>query len=222
VGPLWEDRAACHSAFVAHDARLDGRVFIAEYGVSPVRFAQAAPLLLAKGRLTDAGLPIATIALTAGFGSVRRFNEAFSGRYRRAVRLEREGLSHSGWVEVCECPGEAALRVNVAVSLLPVLPQVLGRIRALFNLDCDPAADAEQVMRQLSQVPGVGTWTANCIAVRALAWPDAFPHSDFGIKLALKRGLGLDEYPAPGRILELAEAWRPWRSYAALNLWRSL
>jgi AraC family transcriptional regulator of adaptative response / DNA-3-methyladenine glycosylase II len=53
------------------------------------------------------------------------------------------------------------------------------------------------------------------IAMRALSWPDAFPHTDLGIKKAL----GATQ---PKRILELAEKWRPWRAYAVLHLWASL
>ncbi len=51
--------------------------------------------------------------------------------------------------------------------------------------------------------------------MRALAWPDAFPHTDLGVRKAL----GTDK---PNEILALAEKWRPWRAYAVLHLWHSL
>lgn len=51
--------------------------------------------------------------------------------------------------------------------------------------------------------------------MRALGWPDAFPHTDFGVKKAL----GLQE---PRAVLDRAEAWRPWRAYAVMHLWQSL
>jgi 3-methyladenine DNA glycosylase/8-oxoguanine DNA glycosylase len=51
--------------------------------------------------------------------------------------------------------------------------------------------------------------------MRALGWPDAFPHTDLGIYKALGE-------TRPKRVLEIAEAWRPWRSYAAMHLWKSL
>jgi AraC family transcriptional regulator of adaptative response / DNA-3-methyladenine glycosylase II len=65
------------------------------------------------------------------------------------------------------------------------------------------------------RIPGIGAWTAEYIAMRALAWPDAFPCADLGIRRALGG-------KSPKEILTMAEAWRPWRAYAAMHLWRSL
>jgi AraC family transcriptional regulator of adaptative response / DNA-3-methyladenine glycosylase II len=67
-------------------------------------------------------------------------------------------------------------------------------------------------MEKLLQLPGFGPWTVQYLALRAFAWPDAFPHTDHGVKKALH---GLDE----AKILRLSEAWRPWRSYATVALW---
>jgi len=50
--------------------------------------------------------------------------------------------------------------------------------------------------------------------MRALAWPDAFPHSDLGVLRALGEGT------TPKRALAAAEAWRPWRAYAVMHLWQ--
>jgi len=70
-------------------------------------------------------------------------------------------------------------------------------------------------LKKLRQIPGIGEWTAQYIAMRALAWPDAFPHNDLGILKALKG-------KNPRKILETTEKWRPWRAYAALHLWARL
>jgi AraC family transcriptional regulator of adaptative response / DNA-3-methyladenine glycosylase II len=78
-----------------------------------------------------------------------------------------------------------------------------------------PNADIETVLDKLRALPGVGEWTAQYIAMRALAWPDAFPHTDFGVKKAL------GETDAR-RVLVAGEAWRPWRAYAVMHLWQSL
>ena len=59
---------------------------------------------------------------------------------------------------------------------------------------------------------GMGPWTAEYIAMRALHWPDAFPASD----LVLRRAAG---NLTTARLRQVAEAWRPWRSYAAMHLW---
>ena len=83
------------------------------------------------------------------------------------------------------------------------------------TIDLLPGNDPETVVSSLQNIPGVGPWTAQYIALRALGWPDAFPHTDYGVKKALA---GLTER----EILQLAEAWKPWRAYATINLWNSL
>jgi AraC family transcriptional regulator, regulatory protein of adaptative response / DNA-3-methyladenine glycosylase II len=79
----------------------------------------------------------------------------------------------------------------------------------------EPGADVEAAMARIKQLPGIGEWTAQYLAMRAFAWPDAFPATDLGIRKAL----GLDDERA---IIARAEAWRPWRGYAAMHLWRTL
>ncbi len=91
----------------------------------------------------------------------------------------------------------------------------LARAVASREVVLEPCAAAEETAARLMQLPGIGAWTAEYIAMRALGWPDAFPSSDLGIRRALE-GRG------PKEILSLAEAWRPWRAYAAMHLWKSL
>jgi AraC family transcriptional regulator of adaptative response / DNA-3-methyladenine glycosylase II len=79
-------------------------------------------------------------------------------------------------------------------------------------------ADPDATIRALLGVDGIGPWTAAYVRMRALHDPDAFPAGDLGVRRAVER-LGLD--PAPRAIEERAEAWRPWRAYAAMLLWRS-
>ena len=79
----------------------------------------------------------------------------------------------------------------------------------------EPGADVKAMTARLKERPGIGEWTAQYIAMRALAWPDAFPHTDLGIVKALGE-------TNSKRVLERAEAWRPWRAYAAMHLWKSL
>jgi AraC family transcriptional regulator of adaptative response / DNA-3-methyladenine glycosylase II len=87
------------------------------------------------------------------------------------------------------------------------------------ELVLDHAADREQTMARLLALPGVGPWTVSYIAMRALGDPDALPVTDLGLRYALdQRGLPTD----PRSITTYAEAWRPWRSYAAIHLWTGL
>ncbi|MDR1935720.1 MAG: helix-turn-helix domain-containing protein [Candidatus Accumulibacter sp.] len=375
------------------------RAFTAEYHVSPVQYLQTCRLLLAKSLLTDTGLSVLDIAMAAGFGSLRRFNDLFrkqyrlpptalrrqakdtqgqdggmtvslgyrppyrwrqildflalraipgvetikdgigdgisDGEYLRTVHFENGERPIYGWVRVGHRPRKNVLSITVNAALLPVLPQVLARIRHLFDLYCVPdavyeilasmndirpglcvpgtrlpgsfdpfemavravlgqqitvkgartlaarlaeahgrpvqtgieglthvfpsakdilaldgaignrlgplgitgaraktilelartfargdmdfgfCAKPETEARKLMAIPGVGSWTAQYIAMRAMGCPDAFPHTDHGIRKALAPS-------TPKEILELAEAWRPWRGYAAINLWNSL
>jgi len=358
------------------------RAFGAEFGVSPVEFAQTQRLLLAKRLLTDTVLPVTEVAFASGFGSVRRFNALFKQRYRlqpgqlrrhapasgvsdvlnfelsfrppydwpavsaflaarsvagveavadgcyrRTARVAADGRQHRGWIEVALSQKKPALRVSVSASLAKVLPPVLSRVKSLMDLACHPAevaqvlgvlakrhpglrvpgafdgfevavrailgqqvsvaaartvagrfaaafgdpletpfaslttifpeakkiaelpygriarlgmpgarartivalaravadgglvlmpnADIEATLDRLRALPGVGEWTAQYIAMRALAWPDAFPHTD----LVVRKALGESD---ARKVLAAGEAWRPWRAYAVMHLWNSL
>ena len=70
-------------------------------------------------------------------------------------------------------------------------------------------------VRALRELPGIGDWTAQYVAMRALREPDAFPAGDLGLRKALGAGSPLPERQLAAR----SEAWRPWRAYAAVLLW---
>jgi AraC family transcriptional regulator of adaptative response / DNA-3-methyladenine glycosylase II len=387
---LIEDRALDADGLAAVAARLGitdrhlRRAFGAEFGVSPVEFAQTQRLLLAKRLLTDTALAVTEVAFASGFGSLRRFNALFreryrlqptqlrrrmraqaaagadalqfelafrppydwgalagflgaraiagveaveEGAYRRTARIELDGKEHRGWIEAALSPKKPALRIAVSASLARVLPPVLSRAKALMDLSCNPVevaqalgglaarrpglrvpgafdgfevavravlgqqisvagartlagrfaeafgdpletpfeslrtlfptadrvaqvseqrigriglpaarartilalaravadgelvllpnADVETTLERLRALPGIGEWTAQYIAMRALAWPDAFPHTDYGVMKALKLA-------DSRRVLAAAERWRPWRAYAVMHLWQSL
>jgi AraC family transcriptional regulator, regulatory protein of adaptative response / DNA-3-methyladenine glycosylase II len=76
------------------------------------------------------------------------------------------------------------------------------------------AANVEEQIDNLLLLPGVGPWTANYIAMRALHWPDAFPSGDLMLMRAAQA--------TQKQLQKRAEAWRPWRAYAAHYLWQSL
>lgn len=209
------------------------RAFADEYHVSPVQYVQTCRLLLAKNLLTDSNLSILDVAMAAGFGSLRRFNDLFKKRYRlvpTAVRrqatcserrnagitiamgyrppyqwrrileflalraipgieivqndeyLRTVNLSAGkrqrvhGWVRVGQQPQKNVLVVTMDDALLPVLPQVLARIRHLFDLYCDPATVYETLASMNVVRPGLavpGTRLPGCfdffeMAVRAV------------------------------------------------------
>ena len=76
----------------------------------------------------------------------------------------------------------------------------------------EPGADPDLMVERLKQLPGIGDWTAQVIAMRALRWPDAFPKEDIALRNNLG-GVTAKEAEA------LSQSWRPWRSYAVMHIW---
>jgi 3-methyladenine DNA glycosylase/8-oxoguanine DNA glycosylase len=83
-------------------------------------------------------------------------------------------------------------------------------------LQLDGIGQLSQFVDTLKTIAGIGDWTANYVAMRALGEPDAFPASDLGIMKALQKG---GARPTVNQVRLRAEAWRPWRAYAAVYLW---
>lgn len=81
---------------------------------------------------------------------------------------------------------------------------------AAGEIDLDGAMEPAQAVAALRRVPGIGPWTAGCIAMRALRDPDAWPEGDLALRRAMAR-LGIPD--------DHIERWRPWRAYAAMHLW---
>ncbi len=88
----------------------------------------------------------------------------------------------------------------------------LAKAVAEGRLVLDRGIDPATMMATLRALAGIGPWTAEYIAMRALHWPDAFPAGDLGLRKALG---GASEVAAA----RIAEPWRPWRAYAAAHLW---
>ena len=109
---------------------------------------------------------------------------------------------------------------------LGIVRQRQKAIQALANavlqggLDLKPGPQVQATVQALTALPGIGEWTAQYIAMRALRWPDAFPAGD----IVVQQRLGVRDGPQPARAAtalatELATAWQPWRSYAVIRLW---
>lgn len=129
--------------------------------------------------------------------------------------------------------------IGVPTHLFPKSEQLLGArlrdlgiinsradtIRRLARAVCDgevsfdPAQETGEFCRSLVSLKGIGDWTAQYVAMRAMKDPDAFPDSDLGLLRAFDDEIG--ERMKPAALRARAEAWRPWRSYAALLLWSS-
>jgi DNA-3-methyladenine glycosylase II len=96
---------------------------------------------------------------------------------------------------------------------------VLGGELELDRLD---RLEDEQVIEEIVAVRGLGLWTAEMFLLFHLERPDVLSGGDLGIRKAVQVEYGLEQMPAPQRVLEIGEPWRPHRSLASLYLWESL
>lgn len=80
----------------------------------------------------------------------------------------------------------------------------------------------EEIIKSLVAVKGIGPWTAEMFLIFSLARPDVLAVADYGLQVAMKQLYNLESLPKPAAMREIAEPWRPYRSYASLYLWRSL
>jgi AraC family transcriptional regulator of adaptative response / DNA-3-methyladenine glycosylase II len=137
---------------------------------------------------------------------VEAFGEVIETPYRQVSRL---------------CPSPeciAALQVEdlTALGITKIRAKsiiALAQAMAYGRLQLQAGAQPEAMIKQLTALPGIGNWTANYIAMRALRWPDAFPKED----VALRNKLG---NITAAQAEAMSQAWRPWRSYATLHLWQ--
>lgn len=396
AGALNDGDAERLAAEVGLSSRQLRRILLQHFGVTPIELAQTQRLLFAKKLLQETRLPMVEVAYAAGFGSVRRFNALFAGRYGMAPSAIRRALLTTdaaandgltlrlayrppfgwpdivrylsgraipgveavaqegpgaylrsvcigdavGWLRVSHLPHKQQLELEVAPALAAVLMPLLARVRNQFDLDANPAvieahlrqdpllaaqlqampglrvpgafdpfelalravlgqqvsvagattlagrlvqrfgqpfatpfigvthhfpraenlaamtapdiaqigmplARAETIrnlahfaacgglnmtpgitlpdaVAQLKAVRGIGEWTAQYIALRALRFPDAFPAGDLGLQKAAASESASTARLTEKQLLARAAAWSPWRAYAALALWHSL
>lgn len=82
--------------------------------------------------------------------------------------------------------------------------------------------DDEAVIKRVTEVKGIGRWTAEMFLMFSLGRPDVLPVDDLGIKNGMRIAYGLDETPKPDKMREIAEPWAPYRSVGTWYMWRAL
>jgi AraC family transcriptional regulator of adaptative response / DNA-3-methyladenine glycosylase II len=115
---------------------------------------------------------------------------------------------------------DARTLASVAPAAIAELGMPLSRARAIValaravsdGLELAPGVDVDATLGRLLALPGIGTWTAQYVAMRGLGWPDAFPAADLGVRRALGDA-------SAAAAAAHAEQWRPWRAYAVVHLW---
>jgi AraC family transcriptional regulator, regulatory protein of adaptative response / DNA-3-methyladenine glycosylase II len=153
-----------------------------------------------------------TAARTLAQRLVEKFGEPIATPWPQATRL-------------FPAPAVLAGASGDALGQLGIVKQrqaaIVGIARAVADkrLQLHGGADVQATVGTLKDLPGIGDWTAQYIAMRALRWPDAFPAGD----VALQKALGVQALKNPSRLAEQASlAWKPWRSYAVIRAWATL
>ncbi len=113
-----------------------------------------------------------------------------------------------------EAPFEAIGIMRARADAIRTLARAVVQGRVHFRTEQTLAAFEESLVA----LPGIGPWTAHYVAMRALGQPDAFPAAD----LILRRAAGRGETLSTRATESMSEAWRPWRAYAVMLLWRSI
>jgi AraC family transcriptional regulator, regulatory protein of adaptative response / DNA-3-methyladenine glycosylase II len=182
--------------------------------------ALAPVIAKAPGRRVPRTVDGAEFALRAVLGqqistaAARRHAGRLAATYGEHVEDRRGGLSR-----LFPEPGVLAVAGTAALAM-PRARQVsfigLATALAAGRVDLSVGGDWQEARLRLAVLPGLGPWTVETIAMRALGDPDAFPAADLGVRRAAAH-LGLPATPAP--LADRASSWRPWRAYAAQYLW---
>jgi AraC family transcriptional regulator of adaptative response / DNA-3-methyladenine glycosylase II len=168
------------------------------------------------------GFEIAVRAILGQQVSVKAAN-TLAGRLVRAYGQPLQTASADELVYLFPCPDRLAEADFSDIGLMPQRAEAIrGLARAVRagHLAFGTAVGLEEAIACLTALPGVGTWTAHYIAMRALGEPDAFPAGDLALRRAAAENKG--EMLTETQLRQQAEPWRPWRAYAAMCLWRQL
>ena len=154
------------------------------------------------------------ITIKAATTLAGRFAESFG----KPIETDIEGLDF-----VFPSTEDIILLGNPIENYLGSIGIIASRAKTILSLanviesneiEIENSLDPEKSIKELIKLPGIGIWTAEYIAMRAMGFTDAFPYTDLGIKKALAPRTQKE-------ILKLSESWRPWRAYATINLWNS-
>jgi DNA-3-methyladenine glycosylase II len=139
------------------------------------------------------------------------------GRLQKAVgkRFTAKALLKLSAEELRQC----GLSRQKIAALTDLAERVTSRKLDFRKL---PKMENEAVLEALTQVRGVGIWTAQIFLMFALQRPDVLPLGDLGIRNAVKRAYGLKALPKPAELQAIAEKWKPFCTVASWYLWRSL
>jgi len=214
LGSLMQLVSAAKRVFdVAADPALISAAFQSDRLVGPL--VKRRPGLRIPG--TWSGFECAVRAIVGrqiSVAAARTFMARLVAKAGRRIPANAAGLTHlfptASEIAMSDLDGLGLTAARTAAL------KTLARAVAMGEVDFDDTT--ENLAAALTALPGIGDWTAQYVALRALGEPDAFPASDVVLRKMASRG----DSPLTERALRAkADAWRPWRGYAAMHLWRA-
>lgn len=140
--------------------------------------------------------------------------------FKRFVALAGEPVTPEGILKLTD----AQLRsVGLSKQKSSYLKDMAGRAaRGELDFTRVPEMTDDEVIKHLTQVKGVGVWTAHMFLMFTLRRPNVLPTGDYGIQMAIKKHYKKRKMPKPEVMAKIAKSWEPYRSVACWYLWRSL
>ncbi len=150
------------------------------------------------------------LAASAADAISARFIKLYRGRFPAPARL-------------LSTPDETLRTAGLSGRKIEYMKDLASRVSdSRLDLAGLAAMDDEQVVKQLSEVKGIGRWTAEMFLIFCLGRPDVLPVGDYGLRRAMQKTYRLRDLPAPERMEKIARPWRPYRSVATWYMWKSL
>jgi DNA-3-methyladenine glycosylase II len=140
--------------------------------------------------------------------------------FQRFAELAGEPITPEGILKL----GDQQLRaVGLSKQKSAYLKDLAARTAAgLLDFSKLPDMSDEEVIQHLTQVKGVGVWTAHMFLIFSLRRPNVLPTGDYGVQMAVKKHYRKRKLPKPLEMEKIARAWEPYRSIACWYMWRSL
>ena len=139
-----------------------------------------------------------------------RFMKLYRGRFPAPARL-------------LSTPDEVLRTAGLSGRKIEYIKDLAARVsESRLDLSGLAAMNDEQIVEQLSEVKGIGRWTAEMFLIFCLGRPDVLPVGDYGLRRAMQKMYRLRDLPAPERMEKIARPWRPYRSVATWYMWKSL
>jgi 3-methyladenine DNA glycosylase/8-oxoguanine DNA glycosylase len=140
--------------------------------------------------------------------------------FKRVTDLAGDPLTPEGILKLSEAQLRSA---GLSKQKLTYLRDLASKTHSgLVDFARLPDLPDEQVIEQLTQIKGIGVWTAHMFLMFALRRPDVLPTGDYGIQMAIRKHYRKRKLPKPKDMVKIAKVWAPYRSVACWYLWKSM